>query len=409
VTNETTQVVVLGAGYAGLMAAMRLARRTDRRAVAITLVNASETFNERVRNHQLISGQHLPERSLAQMLAKTRIRFEHGTVLELQPKRHTVSVQTALDQRAELRYDHLIYALGSHVDVGSTPGAREYAYTMDDRSATELARLLPGLAARRGRVLLVGGGNTGVEVSTELAERFPNLKITVVTRRSFARNLSDGAQRHIRKAFSRLGIALMQNTEVTRLERRQAVTADGPIPFAVCIWVGGFAVSDLARRAGVRVNELGQILVDRALRSLSHPEIFAAGDAAMPAEEPGTPIRMSLYAAGPMGAHSADALAAHLRGRQLQPFGLSYLAQGLSLGRRDGVVQFLDWNMDTATRFIITGRIANWFREFFVGFLLLTIRLQRTVPWAFYWPGKNKMRSVDSSERAAREAALVDG
>ena len=408
-TDETAQVVVLGAGYAGLMAAMRLANKTDSRAVAITLVNASETFNERVRNHQLISGQHLPERSLAQMLAKTRIRFEHGTVLELEPEQHTVSVQTASDQTFELRYDYLIYALGSHVDVGSTPGARENAYTLDDRSATALAPLVPDLAARGARVLLVGAGNTGVEVSTELAERFPNLKIAVVTRRSFARNLSGGAQRHIRKAFSRLGIALMENTEVTQLERDQAVTADGPISFEVCIWVGGFAVSDLARRAGVRVNELGQILVDRALRSLSHPEILAAGDAAMPAEDPGTPIRMSLYAAGPMGAHVADALTAHLRGRPLPSFGLSYLAQGLSLGRRDGVVQFLDWNTDTATRFIITGRVANWFREFFVGFLLLTIRLQRTVPWVFFWPGKYKMRSGTPAPRSPQEPAHVGG
>jgi NADH:quinone reductase (non-electrogenic) len=161
----------------------------------------------------------------------------------------------------------------------------------------------------------------------------------------------------------------------------------------VCIWVGGFAVSDLPRSAGLRVNDAGQILVDRALRSLSQPEIFAVGDAAMPAEDPGTPMRMSLYAAGPMGAHAADALAAHLRGRQLPVFGLSYLAQGLSLGRRDGVVQFLHWDTDTATAFIITGRIANWFREFFVSFLLLNIRLQRTVPWVFFWPGKYKMRS----------------
>src|SRR5438128_8863650 len=131
-TDETTQVVVLGAGYAGLMAAMRLARKTDARSVAITLVNASEVFNERVRNHQLISGQHLPERSLARILAKTRIRFQRGTVLDLLPERRIVSVQTGLDRTTELRYEYLIYALGSHVDSGSTPGARQYAYTLDD-------------------------------------------------------------------------------------------------------------------------------------------------------------------------------------------------------------------------------------------------------------------------------------
>ena len=245
-TEKTTHVVVLGAGYAGLMAAMRLANKTDSRAVAITLVNATETFNERVRNHQLIGGQPLPERPLAQILAKTRIRFQHGTVRALQPGRQTAIVQTGPDETVELRYDDLIYALGSHVDVGSTPGAREHAYTLDDRSAAALAPLLPDLAARGGRVLLVGAGNTGVEVSTELAERFPDLRITVATRRSFATNLSDGAQRHIRKAFSRLGIALIENAEVTRLDEGQAMTAAGPIPFDVCIWVGGFAVSDLA-------------------------------------------------------------------------------------------------------------------------------------------------------------------
>jgi len=393
VTEETTRVVVLGAGYAGLMAAMRLANKTNRRSVAITLVNASEDFNERVRNHQLISGERLPQRPLAKMLANTRIRFQPGTVVALDPHHHIAKVETGAGARVDLRYDYLIYTLGSHVDVGPTRGATQHAYTVDERSAAALAPLLPDLAARKARVLLVGAGNTGVEVSTELAERFPGLRVTVVTRGSFASNLSEAAKRHIRRAFSRLGITLIENTEVTSLDPDQANTISGPIPFDVCIWVGGFAVSDLARSAGVRVNERGQILTDRAMRSLSHPDIYAAGDAAMPADDPGTPIRMSLYAAGPMGAHAADSLAALLRGRQPSPFGLSYLAQGLSLGRRDGVVQFLNWNTDTALGLIITGRIANWFREFFVAFLLLTIRLQPTVPWVFYWPGKNKMRS----------------
>jgi len=408
-TEKTTHIVILGAGYAGLMAAMRLATKTDSRTVAITLVNASETFNERVRNHQLISGQRLPERPLAQMLSKTRIQFQPGTVRAVEPDRRAVIVETGADETIELPYDDLIYALGSHVNVGATPGVHEHAYTLDQHSAAALAPLLPDLAAKGARVLLVGAGNTGVEVSTELAERFPDLRITVVTRRSFARNLSDGAQRHIRKAFSRLGIALIENAEVTRLDEGQAMTAVGPIPFEVCIWVGGFAVSELARDAGIRVNERGQILVDRSLRSLSHPDIYAVGDAAMPADDPGTPVRMSLYAAGPMGAHAADSLAAQLLGRQPSAFGLSYIAAGLSLGRRDGVVQFLDGSSDTATRFMITGRIANWFREFFVGFLLLTIRLQRTMPWVFYWPGMNKMRSRASTERSTHEAAHADG
>jgi choline dehydrogenase-like flavoprotein len=52
IEKQATDVVVIGAGYAGLMAAMRIATKTDARTVAVTLVSASPNFNERVRNHQ---------------------------------------------------------------------------------------------------------------------------------------------------------------------------------------------------------------------------------------------------------------------------------------------------------------------------------------------------------------------
>jgi NADH dehydrogenase FAD-containing subunit len=319
-----------------------------------------------------------------------------------------VIVRSAVDgTRTELHYDHLVYALGSSIDVGGVPGAREYAYTLDEGSARTLASRMPELAAANGRVLIVGAGNTGVEVATELAERWPELRVTVVTRRSFAANLSDRARRHIRRAFDRLHIDLLEDTEVTRLDDGTATTRTGSIPFDACIWVGGFAVSDLARRAGIEVNDRGQILVDRALRSLSHPEIYAAGDAAATFEDPGTPVRMSLYAATPMGAHAADSLAARLAGNAPTAFGLSYIAMGLSLGRRDGVLQFLHPNSDTPFDLVLTGRLANRARDFFVWFVIRSIELQRTAPWTFIWPGKSKMRSQPVPDPAEGSAERV--
>jgi NADH dehydrogenase FAD-containing subunit len=203
------------------------------------------------------------------------------------------------------------------------------------------------------------------------------------------------ARAYIRKRFDQLGIRFMEGTTITQLREHGALAADGEtIPFDACLWVGGFAVSDLARRAGIRVNERGQILIDRAMRSLSHPEIYAVGDAAHPAEAPGAPIRMAVYTALLMGAHGADCLAARLSGKSPTAFGLSYGALGLSLGRRDGVVQFLDGARDTPLDVILTGRLANLFREFFVHFAVWAIKAQRVVPWVFVWPGKNKMRGV---------------
>jgi NADH dehydrogenase FAD-containing subunit len=187
----------------------------------------------------------------------------------------------------------------------------------------------------------------------------------------------------------------LENTNITQLKADSAITDDGTtMPYDLCVWVGGFGVSDLARRAGLRVNERGQILIDRAMRSISHPEIYAVGDSAFPVEEPGAPIRMSLYTAIMMGGHGADCLAAQLNGRLPTAFGLSYVALGLSLGRKDGVFQFLNWNKDAPLNVIVTGKLANLMREFFVKFALWAIKIQRTMPWVFEWPGKNKMRKM---------------
>ena len=388
------QVVILGAGYAGLMAAMRLAKKTRSSQVEITLVNAADTFNERVRNHQLAANQPLRHLPLTDFLAGTPIQFLQGKVTALQLSQRQVAVESMGGSRL-VEYDYLVYTLGSFITTEAVPGVPEHAYTLDQYSAEALRQRLPNVAAQGGQLLIVGGGNTGVEVATELAETYPGLRIALVTRHSFAHNLSKKAQDYIRRAFARFGIEFLEHTAISELQQGYATTAGGrTLPFDLCIWVGGFGVSHIPQMAGIRVNERGQILIDRAMRSLSHPEIYALGDSAIPAEEPGAPIRMSLYTAIMMGAHGADCLAAHLNVKSPTAFGLSYIALGLSLGRRDGVVQFLDWDKDTPLNLIFTGQLANRTREFFVNFAVWAIKMQRTMPWVFDWPGKYKMRKV---------------
>lgn len=402
--RNARHVVVLGAGYAGLMSAMRLVRQTDA-GIAVTLVNAADTFGDRVRNHQVAAGQPVRRRPLASFLRGTRIQFVQGTVTALNLPEREVTVQTPAGHQA-VGYDYLIYALGSFVRTEGLPGAREHAYTVDRASALALATRLPGVARRGGRLLVVGGGNTGVEVATELAESHPGLQVTLATRRSFAPQLSLAGRAYIRKAFDRLGIRFLEHTAVASVGEHEARTERGEaIPFDLCVVVGGFAVSDLARRAGLRVNNRGQVLIDRAMRSLSHPDVYAVGDAAAPADEPGAPVRMAAYTALTMGAHGADSLAAQLTGTAPTAFGLSYQAFGLSLGRRDGVVQFLDGDHDTPLDRVLTGKIAGASREFFVRLIVGILKAQRLGPWTFRWPGKNKMRRV--AVAAPRPAAAV--
>jgi NADH:quinone reductase (non-electrogenic) len=387
---------VLGAGYAGLMAAMRLAKKT-RPDVAITLVNAGDAFYERVRNHQLAAGESVGRHPLAGLLRGTRIRLVQAVVTGIDPAGRRVLVRGAGGEAHEqsIAYDYLVYALGSTSQTGRIPGAREHAYTLDHPSVAALSARLPDLARSGGRVLVVGGGPTGVELATEVAEAHPGLKVTLATRREVVPRFSEAARTYVRGALAGLGIELVERTAIAEVRADAAVADDGRrFPFDACVLTGGFGVSDLARRSGLRVNGLGQVLIDRTMRSLSHPEIYAVGDAAMPADAPGAPVRMSVVTALMMGAHGADSLAAHLRGTPPTAFGMSYGAAGISLGRRNGVVQFLDGSRDTPRRAILTGRLAVSVREFFVRVALGMIKAQRTVPWVFEWPGRRKMRHV---------------
>lgn len=143
----TTRIVVLGAGYSGQIAARLAARGKD---TAVTLVNERPQFVERVRLHQLASGQELREVPLATLLKGTGVELviDRATHLDLDGK------SVVLAGGRTLAYDTLIYALGSYVDLDSVPGAAEHAYTV--ASAEEAARLRTRVAAG-GVVTVVGG------------------------------------------------------------------------------------------------------------------------------------------------------------------------------------------------------------------------------------------------------------
>jgi hypothetical protein len=158
----------------------------------------------------------------------------------------------------------------------------------------------------------------------------------------------------------------------------------------VCVWAAGFVVAPLARDAGLAVNERDQILVDPFLRSLSHPQIFAIGDAAMPAEKPGvSQVRMCAVTAGIMGAHGADCLSALLAGKTPKPLSFAYQAQAVALGRHDAIF-FPIYPDDKPTAPYITGRLGAALRTGGISFITQALLAQPRFPGVLAWPGKRR-------------------
>ncbi|MEU8295470.1 FAD-dependent oxidoreductase [Streptomyces pseudogriseolus] len=359
------RIIVLGAGYAGASAAGRLARRLHRDDVSLTLVNAGPDFVERVRNHELATGRELPHRPLTDLLAGTGVELKVArvTVVDVDRKVVTVTGDSGDSGAEELAYDTLVYALGSRWNDRGVPGAAEHAYEIAGRAgALRVRDRLAGLTAGQ-PVVVVGGGLTGLEAATEIAESRPDLDVTLAASDGLGDWLSPKGRAHLRAVFARLGITARENAKVTAVEEGRVVTADGTVlPSALTVWTAGFAVHPIARATTLEVGDTGQIVVDGTMRSVSHPDVYAVGDAALVQGPGDKPLRMSCATGTPTAWQAADAIAARLTGGKLPHVPLRYFNQCVSLGRKDGLIQYVTAD-DRAVNAALTGRFAALYKE----------------------------------------------
>ncbi|MFH8790952.1 NAD(P)/FAD-dependent oxidoreductase [Streptomyces roseoverticillatus] len=336
--THRTDIVVLGAGYAGLTAALRLALKPH---VTVTLIDPSDHFTERVRLHQLTTGR--PEVSvthpLSVLLRGTRIRHLAARAVDLD----RAGRQLRTDDGRTVSYDRLVYALGSVTDTRAAQDASERAYTAE--SAAELGkRLLDG----PGRLAVVGGGLTGVELAAEIAESHPEWEVRLLTAGTLGAGLSGKGRTHVRTTLGAMGVQVREGECVTSVED---IDAD------VAVWSAALRPrTELAAAAGLELDAAGRIVVDRTLRSATDPAVYAAGDAAA------TSLRMACATAMPTGAHAAASVLADIGSRPVRPLAFRYVMQCISLGRSDGLIQPVHGD-DSPRGSVLTGRSAAFVKE----------------------------------------------
>ncbi|OLT30643.1 hypothetical protein BJF83_08060 [Nocardiopsis sp. CNR-923] len=393
-------IVVLGAGYAGLAAARKIDQDARARAVdvRVTLVNASADFVERVRLHEVAAGRDVGVRPLAASLEGTGVEPSVGWVEGIDLRTRRVRVRTDADTR-ELGYDTLVHALGSTAASAPVPGAAEHAYTCATLGG---ARAVAARLAEGGvrRLAVVGGGLTGIEVATEIAESHPDVRAELLTRGVVAPGTHARGRAHLLRALERLGVALRENTSVAEVDASGVRLTDGTrVAADLVVWTVGFSVPPLAREAGLAVDDDGRAWVDGTQRSVSHPDVYVVGDAAHGAAPDGAVMRMSCAMGLPMGSNAANAVIDRMTGREPASAPFGYVFRCVSLGRRDGLIQFVTAT-DAPRSLVLTGRLAAGCKEYIVS--------------SAYGQASGDVRMADSylsvlrrlSRRAARRHAL---
>lgn len=357
--NTEHRIVILGGGYTGMLAAVRLARRTRALDVRITLVNPSPRFTERLRMHQVAAGQELADHRIPALLEGTGVAFVQGWATAIDPENREVTV----DDATRLPYDELIYALGSTADTSIVPGAADHAWTLDNPATTHrFAQRLAEVAAGGGNVAVCGGGLTGIEAAAEIAESHPGARVTLISTGEPGAMMGPKARAYLHRALDRLGVARETGRAVVKVLPDAVELAGGElVPTDLTLWTAGVRVSPLAAAAGIETDEHGLIVVDSTLRSVSHPAVHAIGDAAAVRQAWGQ-IHGTCQSGMPTAAYTADAIARRLRGKRVRPFRFGYFHQPVSLGRNDAVIQFTKAD-DSPRRGYLTGRAAVFYKE----------------------------------------------
>lgn len=289
------KILILGAGFAGMWAALSAARMTDlhdRTDIEITVLAPQPELRIRPRFYEAKVATFAAP--LLPLFAATGVKFLTGTASEIDSENRQVWYHNAQGQLAVASYDRLVLATGSHINP-ALPGAEQHAFDLDQlESAARLEHHINTLADRpesaaRNTVIVCGGGFTGIEMATELPARLravlghaTPVRVIVVERGPvIGGRYSEQLRGVIEQASNELGVEWLLNAEIMAIDEKGVTLKNGQhIASSTVISTVGVQASELTRQIPAQRDPQGRLHVDQHLRAAGQQEIYATGDVA---------------------------------------------------------------------------------------------------------------------------------
>jgi NADH dehydrogenase len=350
------RLLIIGAGFAGMYAALSAARLRDAEGISPDALEIAVVAPE----PRLVIRPRLYEprpetlaAPLGEVFAAIGVVYLQGRVESINANALTVDIVGDAGPRYTLAYDRLVLAAGSRLFRPPIPGLAEHGFSVDQLDeAVALDRHLHGLAGRpaskaRDTVVVAGGGFTGIEAATEMPARLrailgseAAIRVVIVERNAaIAPDMGPGPRPVIEQALRALGVETRLGVGVAALDDSGVRLADGErIESATVIWAAGMRAAPLTAQIPAEHDNFGRLPVDRELRVLGVPGVFAAGDTARAASDDlGNFALMSCQHATRLGAFAGNNAAAELIGVPMTPYHQEAYVTCLDLGAAGAV------------------------------------------------------------------------
>ncbi|TMG82734.1 MAG: NAD(P)/FAD-dependent oxidoreductase [Betaproteobacteria bacterium] len=396
------RIVIVGGGAGGLPLAARLGDKLARRGRAeVILVDQYATLLWKPLLHEVAAGRMNADVHGVDYLALAywhHFRYRQGAVFGLDRARHELTLDAVYDDdgalmlpRHVVRYDTLVFCVGSVSNDFGVPGVAMHAISLDTFADAERfhRRLLAACVradaeAGAGRstgvnIVIIGAGATGVELAAEIRhttgahasygldylDPAKDIRLTIV---EAAPRILPQLSEHVAKAavglLEKLGISVHVGERVTSVDAAAVHSANGATyPADLIVWSAGIMAPQwLTRLDGLETSRGNQLVVSTTLQTTRDPDVFAFGDcAACPwpeAGHEGALVPPRAQAAHQQATFLVKTIEARLAGGTLPAFRFRDFGSLVSLGELSAVGSLMGRLVGGSL--LIQGLIARW-------------------------------------------------
>jgi NADH dehydrogenase len=355
--NRIPRIVIIGAGYGGIVTAIRLQKALNFNEADVTLVNKHDYHFITTHLHMPAAGTDNPENArvdISSLIDEFKIDFIKSIVTQIRPHEKKVILEDGI-----LSYDYLVVGLGGEPETYGITGLKEFSKSI--RSINSVRYLYAHIEYHFAKykidsdrndflTFVVGGaGFTGIEFVGELADSVPSLckmydvdpALVQIINIEASANILPGFDRelveHASNVLTNKGIQFKLSTAIKECRADGVLLAnDEFIKTPTVVWTGGVRGNSILEQSGFE-NIRGRVKVDSYLRAPQFEDIFVIGDCSVFLNEEGKPYPPTAQIATQQAEACAYNLIANIRNTPLKPFVFNNRGVVASLGKGEAV------------------------------------------------------------------------
>ncbi|HZR04654.1 MAG TPA: NAD(P)/FAD-dependent oxidoreductase [Candidatus Udaeobacter sp.] len=339
---KKSHVIIIGAGFGGLQAAKKLARKN----VRVTLIDRTNYHLFQPLLYQVATAALSPA-DIAAPVRAVLSKFNNIEVILAEVRSVDVDAKKVKTVDREFDYDYLILATGArHSYFGHNdweklaPGLKSLEDAIELRRrilmAFEYAEQITDEPARQAAMtfVIIGGGPTGVEMAGAIAEisrytltrdfrHIDPSRARVILIEGEPRLLAgypEDLSQSAKKQLTDLGVDVRTGVRATNIDEAGVQLGDEFIPCRVKIWAAGNNASFVGKTLSAPIDKVGRVIVNDDLTISGHPEVQVIGDLANFSHQTGEPLPGVSPVAIQQGRHAARNVLAMIKGRKPQRF-----------------------------------------------------------------------------------------